>query len=113
MSHTLAQSLKRYLNERKKLFKTCPEFFTSYARNQGYTDSGLKRVVRKLKDISKIEFTIHRLRHTFATLMIEGGCDIYSLSKMMGHSDISTTTIYLSTTAEHLRGQMLKHPLNI
>jgi site-specific recombinase XerD len=113
MSHTLAQSLKRYLIERKKLYKTCPEFFTSYPRNQGYTDSGLKRVVRRLKDISKIEFTIHRLRHTFATLMIEGGCDIYSLSKMMGHSDISTTTIYLSTTAEHLRGQMLKHPLNV
>jgi site-specific recombinase XerD len=113
MSHTLAQSLKRYLVERRKLYKTCPGFFTSYPRNQGYTDSGLKRVVRRLKDISKIEFTIHRLRHTFATLMIEGGCDIYSLSKMMGHSDISTTTIYLSTTAEHLRGQMLKHPLNI
>jgi len=113
MSHTLAQSLKRYLNERKKLNKTCPEFFTSYGLNQGYTDSGLKRVVRKLKDISKIEFTIHRLRHTFATLMVEGGCDIYSLSKMMGHSDITTTTIYLSTTAEHLRGQMLKHPLNV
>ncbi|WP_114490722.1 tyrosine-type recombinase/integrase [Candidatus Ulvibacter alkanivorans] len=112
MSHTLAQSLKRYVNERKKLMKTCPEFFTSFNRNQGYTDSGLRRVVRTLKDISRIEFTIHRLRHTFATLMIEGGCDIYSLSKMMGHSDISTTTIYLSATAEHLRGQMLKHPLN-
>lgn len=113
MSHTLAQSLRRYLIERNKLKKTCPEFFTSYNRNQGYTDSGLKRFVRVIKDTSKIDFTIHRLRHTFATLMIEGGCDIYSLSKMMGHSDITTTTIYLSTTAEHLRGQMLKHPLNI
>lgn len=112
MSHTLAQSLRRYHAERKKLKKTCPEFFTSFNRNQGYTDAGLKRLVRTLKDITKIDFTIHRLRHTFATLMIEGGCDIYSLSKMMGHSDITTTTIYLSTTAEHLRGQMLKHPLN-
>ncbi len=112
MSNTLAMSLRRYLIERKKLSKTCPEFFASFNRNQGYTDSGLKRFVHKLKKISKIEFTIHRLRHTFATLMIEGGCDIYSLSKMMGHSDITTTTIYLSTTAEHLRGQMLKHPLN-
>jgi len=113
ISHTLAVSLRRYLVERKKLGKTCPEFFTSMNRNQGYTDSGLKRLVRKLKDISKIEFTIHRLRHTFATLMLEGGCDIFSLSKMLGHSDIKTTTIYLSTTAEHLRGQMLKHPLNV
>lgn len=112
MSYSLAQSLRRYLHERTKKKKTCPQFFTSYTLDCGYTDSGLKRVVNKLKIISKVEFTLHRLRHTFATLMIEGGCDIYSLSKMMGHSDITTTTIYLSTTAEHLRGQMLKHPLN-
>jgi site-specific recombinase XerD len=44
--------------------------------------------------------------------MLEGGCDIYSLSRMMGHSDIKTTTIYLSASAEHLRSQVGKHPLN-
>jgi len=44
--------------------------------------------------------------------MLVGGCDIYSLSKMMGHSDIKTTTIYLSASAEHLRAQIIKHPLN-
>lgn len=113
MSQTLAQSLKRYLQERKRLRKTCPEFFTSLNRNKGFTDSGMKRLVRKIKEASKINFSLHKLRHTFATLMIEGGCDIYSLSKMMGHSDIKTTTIYLSATAEHLRGQMVKHPLNM
>jgi site-specific recombinase XerD len=31
---------------------------------------------------------------------------------MMGHSDIKTTTIYLAASAEHLRGQMMKHPMN-
>ena len=112
MSQTLALSLRRYLKERTRLKKTCPHFFTSLNRNKGFTDSGLRRVVRTLKDVTHIDFTIHRLRHTFATLMIEGGCDIYSLSKMMGHSDITTTTIYLSATAEHLRGQIFKHPLN-
>jgi len=44
--------------------------------------------------------------------MLEGGCDIFSLSKMMGHSDIRTTTIYLSATTGHLRSQVFKHPLN-
>ncbi|MCI5056815.1 MAG: site-specific integrase, partial [Flavobacteriales bacterium] len=77
-----------------------------------FTDSGLRHLTSELRKVCNIDFTIHRLRHTFATLMIEGGCDIYSLSKMMGHSDISTTTIYLSTTTEHLRGQIMKHPLN-
>jgi site-specific recombinase XerD len=32
--------------------------------------------------------------------MLEGGCDIFSLSKMMGHSAITTTTIYLAASAE-------------
>ena len=112
MSYTLAQTLKRYLEERKRLSKTCPEFFTSLNRDMGFTSIGLRRLVRKIRLASRISFTIHKLRHTFATLMLEGGCDIYSLSKMMGHSDIKTTTIYLVASAEHLRGQMMKHPLN-
>lgn len=112
MSHTLAQSLKRYVEDRKRLGKTCPEFFASLNRNSGFTDSGLKLLVRKMNTQSGIHFTIHKLRHTFATLMLEGGCDIYSLSRMMGHSDIKTTTIYLAASADHLRSQMMKHPLS-
>ncbi|MFA7301860.1 MAG: tyrosine-type recombinase/integrase, partial [Candidatus Shapirobacteria bacterium] len=112
MSYTLAQSLKRYLLERKRLNKTCPEFFASMNRNHGYTESGMKRLVIQMREASGLKFTVHKLRHTFATLMLEGGCDIYSLSRMMGHSDIKTTTIYLAASAEHLRSQMVKHPLN-
>jgi len=112
ISYTLAQSLERYLTQRKKLRKTCPEFFTSSNKNKGFAASGLKVLTEQLKRASGITFTIHTLRHTFATLMLEGGCDIFSLSKMMGHSDIKTTTIYLSATAEHLRCQVVKHPLN-
>lgn len=112
MSYTLAQTLKRYLMERNRLNKTCSEFFCSLNRNMGYTNNGLKRLVVQMRKASGIKFTIHKLRHTFATLMLEGGCDIFSLSKMMGHSDIKTTTIYLAASAEHLRSQMGKHPLN-
>ncbi|MBL7837034.1 MAG: tyrosine-type recombinase/integrase [Bacteroidetes bacterium] len=111
ISFTLAQSLKKYLDERKRLKKTNPEFFSSLRGNEGYTENGLKRLVRELCIASGIKFSVHKLRHTFATLMLEGGCDIYSLSKMMGHSDIKTTTIYLSASVEHLRSQIAKHPL--
>jgi len=108
----LAESLRLYLVERTKLNKTNPEFFSSMFQNIGYSDTGLRRLVQMMKEASGIPFTLHKLRHTFATLMLEGGCDIYSLSKMMGHSDIQTTTIYLTATAEHLRNQIGKHPLN-
>jgi site-specific recombinase XerD len=112
MSFTLAQILSRYVEDRRRLKKTCPEFFTSLKGNVGFTNSGFKWLLPDLRKASGIRFTIHQLRHTFATLMMEGGCDIYSLSRMMGHSDIKTTTIYLSASAEHLRSQITKHPLN-
>ena len=112
ISYTLAQSLKRYREERKRLNKTNPEFFSSLRGNIGFTDNGLKKLVDQIRETSRTKFTIHKLRHSFAVLMLEGGVDIYSLSKLMGHSDIRTTTIYLSASAEHLRLQMTKHPMN-
>jgi len=110
--YKLVDILKKYLVERQRLHKTCPEFFTSLNRNIGLTETGMKRLTESIKEASNIKFTVHKLRHTFATLMLEGGCDIFSLSKMMGHNDIKTTTIYLSASAEHLRSQITKHPLN-
>lgn len=112
ISGTLAKSIERYLEQRRKLNKTCPAFFASLQGNRPLTEDGLNHLVKLIQKASPVKFTVHKLRHTFATLLLEGGCDIYSLSKMMGHSDIKTTTIYLSASVEHLRGQMMKHPLN-
>lgn len=111
ISNRLTEILERYFKERQKLKKTCPAFFTSFGLNKAYTNSGLSRVISTIRESSGIYFRAHVLRHTFATLMLEGGCDIYSLSKMMGHNDIKTTTLYLSASAEHLRNVLLKHPL--
>lgn len=112
ISGTLTKSLERYLEQRRKWNKTCPAFFASRLGNRALTENGLNHLVKVIQIASPVKFTVHKLRHTFATLLLEGGCDIFSLSKMMGHSDIKTTTIYLSASVEHLRGQMMKHPLN-
>lgn len=109
---SLAAILQAYLGERSRLQKSCPQFFTSLNRDQGLTDQGLKRLLHRVRQATGLRVTAHMLRHTFATLMLEGGSDIFAISKMMGHSDIKTTTIYLAATAEHLRAQATKHPLN-
>ena len=112
MCRRLADSLERYLAERQRTRKTCPEFFASLTMNTGFTASGFKHLLEVVVQGFGRRFGAHKLRHTFATLMLEGGCDIFSLSQMMGHSDIKTTTIYLTASAQHLRAQIGKHPLN-
>lgn len=109
--YQLKPILQQYLEERSLLGKFCSYFYVSFATDRNFTEDGFKHMIDEVKKKSKIFFYPHMLRHTFATLMLEGGCDIYALSKMMGHSDIKTTTIYLSASVEHMRSQMTKHPL--
>ncbi len=108
----LSKVLREYLIDRKRLNRDCIFFFVSIRGDVPFTYSGLKNLVARMKGLTGIKFSCHRLRHTFATLMLEGGCDIYALSKMLGHSDIKTTTIYLSASVSHLQEQVMKHPLN-
>jgi len=109
--YPLQKILSEYVRDRERLERQCIYFFTSLRGDKPFTYSGLKKVIETLKQGSGVKFSAHRLRHTFATLMLEGGCDLFSLQKMMGHSDIKTTTVYLSTTVNHLQEQIRKHPL--
>ena len=111
MTHDLMRVLTAYLKERDRLGRAHPRLFVSVKSDQPITYKSIQRLVHKLRDKSGIYFYPHMLRHTFATLMLEGGADIYAISRMMGHSDIKTTTIYFTATATHLQGEINKHPL--
>ena len=112
MGFDLYRALQAYLKDRDRLKRQNPHFFLSLSADQPMQYQSVKRLVEKLRKKSGIYFTPHMLRHTFATLMLEGGADIFAISKMMGHSDIKTTTIYLSATTGHLQTEMHKHPLS-
>jgi site-specific recombinase XerD len=45
----------------------------------------------------------HLLRHSVATHLLRGGCDIKNVQVFLGHSDIETTKVYLRLVPGHLR----------
>lgn len=64
-------------------------------------------VAAGLKDALKARrVTPHRLRHCFASRMLERGADINAVKEAMGHSSVAVTSIYLHTSPEHLRQSM-------
>jgi integrase len=65
-----------------------------------YTD--LKRGWRSALERSGINaMRFHDLRHTFASHFLMNGGDLYTLKEILGHKDITTTSLYLTITTEH------------
>lgn len=63
----------------------------------------LKTAWIKIRRLAKLDdVRLHDLRHTFASLAIKQGVDLYTVSKLLGHKDIKTTTRYAHLEVKQL-----------
>jgi len=67
----------------------------------GGTVQRLFQRIRKSAGIKK-PASLHTLRHSFATHMLEAGVDLLTLQRILGHSNLSTTALYLHLRSDHL-----------
>ncbi len=109
----LVEALREYLRHRTRLKKSCPHFFAAMRQDSQMGDSVIKRLVTRLRDKSGIYFYPHMLRHTYATMMLQGGANIRAVQELLGHASILSTLPYLHTTTAHLQAQIQKYPLNM
>ena len=83
-----------------------PRLFLNH-RGAGLTRQGLYKIVQRHARSAGLasKMSPHTLRHTFATHLLAGGCDLRSLQEMLGHADIATTQLYTSLSADRLSAQ--------
>lgn len=70
------------------------------------TKKDIYRIVKKIKENLSFDFTPHILRHTFATELVRKDIDIYKVSKVLWHSNVKTTQIYMGLTIKDVSDQL-------
>lgn len=111
MNHRAAKRVKRYISEfRTSLLKRrSSEYVFVTVRGLPMTRQRFWQTMKICGKQLGIELSPHIMRHSFATHLLEGGADLRSLQKMLGHSDISTTQIYTKVTMDRIRKVYLEH----
>lgn len=109
--HRALEKVRAYMEEERsgilKKRKSPYLFVTRIGRQM--TRQRFWQTIKAAGKRAGIDLSPHTVRHCFATHLLEGGADLRSVQKMLGHSDISTTQIYTKVTTDRIRKVFKKH----
>lgn len=112
INHRAAESIRRYVSEERPAIlkkKKDPQYLFITRLGRAMSRQRFWQTIRTAGKRAGIDLSPHTVRHCFATHLLEGGADLRSVQKMLGHSDISTTQIYTKVTTDRIRKVFNKH----
>lgn len=95
--------LKSYRKVRERSLEPSSWFFTGLNSTAKMYPKDIYRFLKKVTLKSGIKVTPHQLRHTFGRLACQNNISLFKLQQVMGHSNLTTTQIYLSSSASSIR----------
>jgi len=104
-------SLNAYINIRKDILKNKNnEYLFLNHLGDKLTTRGIREIINNIlkKTSCNLKITPHTFRHSFATMLLNEGCDLKSVQELLGHVSLSTTSIYTHVSNEELKRVYLK-----
>lgn len=112
LNEEVAEALRCYRESRGPVGKS--QCFFRSRKQGGMSRNAIYERVRTYGRRTRIAKRVspHRLRHTFATDLVRAGVNLVTIRDLLGHRQITSTQIYLHSTAEDLRYAAQKHPVS-
>ncbi|MBQ9024688.1 MAG: tyrosine recombinase [Bacilli bacterium] len=110
--------LNMYINDgRNKLLSGIEsEYLIVGEKHEKLTTRRIQQIIDDIikKTSIKLNITPHMFRHSFATHLLDNGCELLAVQELLGHESLSSTEVYTHVSNEHLRDVFIKcHPRNI